>query len=293
MPVAFLVVAPLFVTAATPELAWESAPWGRYALAAMQAAPFPSASRAQGYRQGPINFPADPHYVDNRVPVLVPHSVPPVGAVDFVVYLHGHMTNMERRYYEGWPQKLAAEADLPAVFLFPQGPKMATDSDYGKLCEPGGLVRLLSEALEMLTREQVVGDATVGRVVLVGHSGAYYGMGRILSDPEQRKIVDEVDLLDASYGEYEGLVAAASEPGIVFRSVFSSTLAANNVEMMGRLEAAGCAFHVLREADLTDERLSSEREPLFIHSQAAHDQLPELYFARLLRTGFQLSRRER
>ncbi len=275
----------LSATSASPEAQWQTAPWGRWAMIPFQSAPFPSASRAQGYHNGPINFPANPYYIDNRVPVLVPNGVPPVGRIDFVVYLHGHSVNMDRRLSEGWPQARVADAGLPAVFLFPLGPKNVTDSDYGKLMEPGGLLRLLAEALRVLKGAGVVDDASVGRVVVLGHSGAYLGITRIMSDPAQRAIVGEVDLLDASYGDGAELTGVATAEHSLFRSVFTDHLAANNVQIMARLDHAGLPFHVLREADLTDAFLAAQKEPLFIHSQLGHDEIPDQYFARLLRTG--------
>lgn len=276
----------LAATSSTPEVEWQKASWGRSALIPFQSAPFPHVNREGGYRSLTLFYPAFPHYSDSRVPVHVPYNVSPLAPVDFVVYLHGHTTNMEKLWIvEQWPQKIVEQAGVAAVFLFPIGPKMVPDSDYGKLCEPGGLIRLLDEALAVLKREAVVEKASLGRVVLAAHGGGYQAIARIMSDPEQRARVSEVNLLDAAYGDFDGLVDAASAEHVLFRSVVTPSLASNNLEILGRLEALERPYAVVRETDLEDRRLTTHRHPLFIHSQLAHHELADHYLARLVRTG--------
>ena len=61
----------------------------------MAAAPFPAPGRRDGYRYGGTDYPANPHYVDSSVAVLVPTGLPSGGPVNLVFFFHGWNSSID------------------------------------------------------------------------------------------------------------------------------------------------------------------------------------------------------
>src|SRR5439155_25855144 len=69
---------------------WIDRPHGQLIYHAFAAAPYPHASRANGYQTKSAKYPKDPHYVDSTVAVFLPKSFHAAGPMNYVVHFHGH-----------------------------------------------------------------------------------------------------------------------------------------------------------------------------------------------------------
>ncbi len=121
--------------------------------------------------------------------VWVPHTYEPATAIT-VVYVHGYFTDVDGAWRDHRLPEQFALSGINAMFIAPDAP-----SDKYKPVAWPSLHALLAS---------VVADIGVpmpkGRVVAIGHSGAYRTLEQWL--PNQR--LDTIVLLDAAYGDTWG-----------------------------------------------------------------------------------------
>lgn len=80
----------------TQPVQWQKDERGWTAFVPMENAPFPHASRENGFTHGDRTFARDPHYTDSTVALFVPRTFKPDERTDLLIYFHGHMTNVRR-----------------------------------------------------------------------------------------------------------------------------------------------------------------------------------------------------
>jgi hypothetical protein len=202
------------IASAAPDLVTRFASAGKLILTPFAAAPFPHSSRTNGHRYREEFFPAAEHYSDPTVALFVPQGFQPAARVDFVIHFHGWRNSVSGTLtqYQLVEQFVASRRN--AVLVIPEGPKHAPDSSGGKLEEPGGFARFMAEALAVLQREvSLPTNATVGRVILSGHSGGYQVVSAIAAHGGLPEAVREVWLFDALYAQTERFLAWADRSG--------------------------------------------------------------------------------
>ena len=175
---------------------------GRLVLAHLANAPFPHASRAQGYNRSGKLYPAQEHYSDNTVALFIPKGFRPTERVDFVVHFHGWNNTVAGTltHYRLVDQLVASGKN--AVLVVPEGPVNAPDSSGGKLDEPGGFARFMGEVLGVvaqLPEFAARGQPAIGRIILSGHSGGGEVIAEIIDHGGLQRNADEVWLFDALY----------------------------------------------------------------------------------------------
>jgi hypothetical protein len=126
-----------------------------------------------------------------------------------LVHFHGHNTTAERAMTAHELREQLADSRQNAILIVPQLAVMAADSSCGKLETPGGLARLVAEAIVTTAHEgrSTLGDARFpihaprGTVCVSAHSGGYHAAACCLRDGG----VDlrETYLFDALYSEVE------------------------------------------------------------------------------------------
>lgn len=247
--------------------AWEVSDAGSTAIFHMRNAPYPHASRADGFKSGERFFPRDPHYVDDSVALFIPKGYRPGERVDLLVYFHGHYNHVRKAFEQYKLREQVAASGRNVILVFPEGPKDAGDSGGGKLEEAGGLKRLVDEVLDTLVAEGKIKSRRLGRVWLAGHSGAYRVLGFCVQHGGLEEHIAAVGLLDASYGQLDYFVDwAARRPDARLFSIFTDHLAANNVYLMTHLRKRGVAYTLLDEADAGEGDVEQHRV-LFLHTQ--------------------------
>lgn len=264
------------------EPAWASTEHGDLRIAPMQHAPFPHPSRQDGYTRRDTHYPASEHYQDASVAVLIPKGFKPSpsGTVDTIFYFHGHGNHVRQTLTEFELLQAVADSARPRVLIFPQGPRMAPDSSGGRLEEPGEAEALLDEVLTQVAIK-LGQEVSPGRVTLSGHSGAYRVITRILAHGAMAGRVDEVLLLDATYGGLDALADWAATPPDEddaprrLRSVFTAHLADENTWLMAELHARDSRYLLTRNDLLKDDpKLQSRAKHanlLFVQTDESHN----------------------
>lgn len=259
-------------TGAAP-IAWEQSDLGQTAIVPMQNAPYPHASRSEGFKRGDKTFPRDPHYVDNSVALFIPKGYRPEKRTDLLVYFHGHSNHIRKALTDYKLREQVAAGGKNVIFVFPEGPKDAPDSGGGKLEEKDGLKRFVAEVLDTLAADGKIKGREPGRVVLAGHSGAYQVISFCLEQGGLEGRVSEAWLLDSSYGRLDAFVdwAARNREGRFF-TIFTDHLGGENVYMMTHMRKRGLPYELFDEDDVTD-LLMKRTHVLFVHTtKLTHDQ---------------------
>ncbi|HEX3344759.1 MAG TPA: hypothetical protein VHS09_09315 [Polyangiaceae bacterium] len=163
-------------------------------------------------------------YRDDTVLVFVPshYRWRAEDGVAALVHFHGHNTTAERAMAAHQLREQLSDSRQNALLVVPQLATLSADSACGKLETPGGLSRLLTEAVAAAARAGRVtlgdtafpADAPLGTVCLSAHSGGYHAAACCLRGGGVD--VRETYLFDALYADVEvfrdWVVARHGEP---------------------------------------------------------------------------------
>jgi len=238
----------------------------------LEHAPFPTTS--SGYQDSTV-FAFIPHH----------HRVARDASVSVVVHFHGHNTTAERALAAHQLREQLFESKQNAILLVPQLAVMAPDSAAGKLENPGGLARMIADALRVLDCAQVraatgpaalAPGATVGRTCVSAHSGGYHAAAAVLRSGGVA--VHEVYLFDALYADvdvFKDWVVAGRGKPMGARHKLVSYYTAGHTEVNTRalfadLEKAGVACaHEQIEGTLSRAELT-RAEAVSIRTRLTH-----------------------
>jgi len=182
---------------------WTPVQGGLLTIQTSTHAPFPHPLRMQGHTYRDSLYAFETHYNDSSLAVFIPQGFQDHGPVDLVFYFHGWGNNIHNAMEKFNLIKQFSDSGVNAVFVFPEGPRNAPDSFGGRLEEPGVFNLLVEELLDFLKREKKISQATPGRIILAGHSGAYRVISFILNRGGLSTSISEVYLFDALYGQVE------------------------------------------------------------------------------------------
>ncbi len=166
-------------------------------------APFPHPKRADGHTYQNQKFPLKQHYQDSSVLVFVPKDYHFATKTDMVVHFHGWYNHIDSVLSTFKLIEQFAAAHPNALLIIPQGSKDAPDSFGGKLEEPDGFKKFITEVLDSVARINHIKTLLPRHIILSGHSGAYRVMSFILLQGGLPKNVKEVWLFDGLYGQLE------------------------------------------------------------------------------------------
>ncbi len=207
---------------------WNAFPGGEWARIFLHNAPYPHASRQEGWRYKDKYFPRDPHYCDSSAVIVIPEGFKPKnGAVDLIVHFHGwNNDNLGVLEKFRLPQQLAASR-RNVVLVLAQGPWRAQDSGGGKMEDEGGFNEMVEEILAVLRAERRIGaEDRLGRVIVSAHSGGYRPAVYAVSRGGLQKEISEVFLFDAFYALTEELIPwLKADKKHLLRSVYTEHLA--------------------------------------------------------------------
>jgi len=234
----------------------------------------------------PFPHAKSPEWTDNTVWVFVPKHfrVKDKRGLDMILHFHGHRDTAAKAMKRHRLREQLQTSRQNAILVVPQGPVNASSSKFGKLEEPRGLIRFLTELRRTLTHRNVAkelgasavpGWARVGRLVLSAHSGGYKAVARCLE--HGRFPVSEVWLFDALYGEldafHQWLVKKAPRKHKFWCFYKDPTPRKNSLDLMARLKQADITYiHETEEGSSSRRELVAARN-LFIASKLGHDSL--------------------
>jgi hypothetical protein len=227
-------------------------------------------------------------YADDTVIVFVPahYRYRAEEGVASLVHFHGHNTSAERAMAAHELREQLADSKQNAVLVVPQLALFAADSSCGRLEAPGGLSRMLAEALAAAAREGRVtlgdtcfpADAALGTVCLSAHSGGYHAAACSLRGGGLD--VRETYLFDALYAETETFrdwsIARKGAPlhqrhKLVSYFTEGGTTEAQNALLRAQLTKAGVLVaQEMKEGELSRRDLS-HAEAVFVRSGLWHN----------------------
>jgi hypothetical protein len=236
-------------------------------------------------------FPApDAGYRDDTVIVFVPSHYryaydDDEEGVAVLVHFHGYSTTAERAMTTHELREQLADSRQNAILIVPQLAVMAADPSCGKLEAPGGLARLVAEAIVTTAHEgrSTLGDARFpihtrrGTVCMSAHSGGYHAAACCLRSGGLD--LREAYLFDALYSEIETFRDwVTSRKGaslhrrhkLVSFFVDGTTTDANSSALRGQLDRAGIlTASELQEGELSRHELS-HAEAVFVRTSLYH-----------------------
>lgn len=162
-------------------------------------APFPHPRRENGHVYHEKNYSYQEHYADSSVLVYIPESYRKKNKTDLLIFLHGWGNSKDTCNQQFQLAKQLNESGKNMLLVIPEGPKFAPDSFDGKFCDEGGFKRFIDELLKLLEEDGIVKSSHIGRIILSGHSGAYYGMAHILRYGGYTEKISDVVLFDGLY----------------------------------------------------------------------------------------------
>jgi len=161
---------------------------------------FPDTGREKGHMYDKVLYSAAEHYHDSTVLIIVPKKLDAKKNVDLIFWFHGWKNNVGNAagFYELTKQFIASNRN--AILVLPETAKDSPDSYGGKLENSGVFKALTIDVLNSLKSQHLIPEGCKpGHILLVGHSGAYRVMARIIKNGEMP--VDETILFDALYAE--------------------------------------------------------------------------------------------
>jgi len=182
---------------------WTHLAGGELTILSSSNSPFPHPDRFAGHTYNDTKFSFEEHYKDSSVAIFIPDNFNPGKTVDLVFYFHGWGNNIQKSLEKFELLEQYSQSRVNAIFIFPEGPKDASDSFGGKLEEAGVFKALVSEVLAFLKEEKKIDTTVPGNIVLSGHSGAYRVIAYILNRGGLSENIREVYLFDALYGQVE------------------------------------------------------------------------------------------
>jgi hypothetical protein len=274
--------------AQTTRPTWQQSPEGQLILRPFDHAPYPHASRAEGFKGSKQFFPKSRHYDDSTVAVFIPRNYTPADSVNYLVHFHGHMNHVSKVITTYRLCEQLSASGVNAILIVPQGPKDAADSGFGKLeLDKGAFESLINEVADFLHQEGKLTTKNIGRIALSAHSGGYKVTAAILHHGGLTDHISDVFLLDASYGSLEWFAQwcdGKSDRRLV--SFFTEHLADENKTLMEMLDKAHVSYARLEESAVSTDAIKP-RTPLFIPTTLPHNDVPmkKDYLKRLVETS--------
>ncbi len=182
---------------------WTAVSGGRLSIQSSSNSPFPHPDRAQGHVYNDTFFSFEEHYNDSSVAIFIPDHFDQTETTNLVFYFHGWGNSIHKSIEKFDLLQQFADSRINAIFVFPEGPKNASDSFGGRLEEPEIFKALVSDVIVFLNDEKEIRTFDPGNIILAGHSGAYRVISSILNRGGLTDKVSEVFLFDALYGQVE------------------------------------------------------------------------------------------
>jgi hypothetical protein len=250
--------------------------YGKLLVTQMKSAPFPHPKRAKGYTYKGEVFSSQKCYSDSTVAVFVPKGFRATSRIDFVVHFHGWRGRVKNALTHYQLIEQFAASGRNAVLVVPQGPYNAPDSFGGKLEDPDGFKRFMDEVLGVMKKAAILppGGSSVGRIILSAHSGGGRVLGEVLAVGGLSDHVSEIWLFDAMYSHTDKYMAWFDQQHGRMLNMYTDSggTKGNTEKLMASLRKRGTRFAALQDDKFKSDDLKP-REPVFLHTDLAHDEV--------------------
>lgn len=252
---------------------WISDELGEFIITPMKNAPYPHASRKDGYKRDDTFYSAEEHYMDSSIGILIPSGYAKTDTVDVMIHFHGHGNNVAKQVMGKQLREMLNASGKNLIMIVPQGPKDARDSSCGKIEDQDGMKNLIMECLAFLKKESKTSTETPGKIIVSGHSGGFLPVAACLDAGGMDEHISDVFLMDASYARLESYSGWAGRSKGRLLSICTDHLLEENFEIMRNLQKEGITqFSILLDEDVTPEALTKHRAA-FIHTKLTHKTL--------------------
>lgn len=265
---------------------WKNISDGQFTILQSSNSPFPHPKRNNGHIHSDSLFSFEKHYDDSSVAVFIPNNFMKTHSVDLVFYFHGWGNNIQKSIDNLELLKQFSASKKNAIFIFPQGPKNASDSFGGKLEEKGVFKKLVDEVLSFLKNENKIISTVPGNIILSGHSGAYQVISFILNKGGLTNNISEVYLFDGFYGHIEKYAHWIEKFKGRFINIITPSGGTyhNSLYFLDDLEDWNIPFHRYDKNDISLEELSAE-QIIFLFTSLSHSNVINPYLELLLKTS--------
>lgn len=274
---AFIVISSTIASCQSAE--WIATSGGKLAIQTSSHSMFPHPERMNGHRYGDTLFSFEASYNDSSVAIFVPDHFNSGKSVDLVFYFHGWGNSIQESIDKFDLLNQFSASQKNAIFVFPEGPKDASDSFGGKLEEKDVFKGLVGDVLVFLKEQKIIKKAVPGKIILAGHSGAYRVMSFILNRGGLTQHISEVYLFDALYAglekysywleKYDGRLVNITTPNGGTR--------ANSQTLLDDLEDWNIPYQKYEKNELDLEELSTEKV-VTIFCTLQHSEVINPYF---------------
>ncbi len=251
------------------------AAYGDLILRRLSTAPFPHPGRANGHVYDGTMYGEAEHYRDSSVALFVPAGYGRSSTVDLVFYFHGWGNNIDTALARYAVIEQFSASRKNAVLVLPEAAYNAPDGFGGKLEDKDGMKRLIADVMRILKHERKVSPrASVGNIILAGHSGAYRVMSFMLLRGGLLKHMREVYLFDALYGQTEKFAHWIEHGKGRFINIYTDGGGTKNESenLMACLDAWKIRYFHADEAQAAPADLQRNRI-VFLHSDLKHNEV--------------------
>jgi hypothetical protein len=248
--------------------------YGELIVTQLASAPFPHPKRAEGHKYHDELYSAAEHYSDNTVAIFIPKGFRETGQIDFIVHFHGWKNNVEGVLHHYQLIEQLTESGRNAVLVVPQGPRNAPDSFGGKLEDPDGFKRFMTDVADTLRQKSGLKkkDFALGQIALSGHSGGYQVISAIVDCGGLSDHVREVWLFDALYAQTDKFLAWIDRHQGRFIDLYTEYggTKTETEQLMARLKQRGTAFFAGKEGEAKPADLQANKL-VFLYTDLPHD----------------------
>ncbi|MCF7823657.1 MAG: hypothetical protein K9N35_05745 [Candidatus Marinimicrobia bacterium] len=265
---------------------WLATSGGQLSIQTSSHSMFPHPERMNGHSYGDTLFSFEASYNDSSVAIFVPDHFKSGESVDLVFYFHGWGNKIQESFDKFDLLNQFSASKKNAIFVFPEGPKDASDSFGGKLEEKDVFKSLVGDVLAFLKNQKIIKRAIPGQIILAGHSGAYRVISFILNRGGLSENISEVYLFDALYGGMErfGYWLDKYDGRLVNITTPNGGTWINSQRFLNDLADWGTPFQTYTTNELTPDDLRAEKV-VTIFTDLKHSEVINPYFELFLKSS--------
>jgi hypothetical protein len=271
----FILILVMNFSAPGQELKKDYSGLGTVIITSFNNSPFPHPQRCLGIEAEGRFFTYEGHYDDSTVLIFIPENFKADKKLDVVFYFHGWWNSIYSSINQFEIIEQFAESKKNAILVLTETAKNATDNFGGKFADDYGFKRFIFELLDYLNLQEIAELDGIGKIVLMGHSGAYRIISNIIERGGLNENIKEVYLFDALYGQSEvffNWIKTNNENINRFISIYTQGGGTinENVWLLDSLKANEIYFTSDYEKNITNKILE-KKKLIFIYSDSDHN----------------------
>jgi len=247
----------------------------------------PQAPAQKAGKAGPITCIGTIDGYPRDVAIIIPPAYHPKARADLILHIHGfNLDNHPLSYmltHFAYAQGLM-QSGRDAVLVVPLSYGRCDDFNQSLADSPAHFRAFVDHAMAAIQGAGLASTADPASITLTGHSGAYYPLGAIIQNGVYTDRVNELYLLDATYGRAEDFAKYAEDTHHRFWSAYHTydpSMNEVNPEIMADLKQKGLVYYDAPTANVSEQGIRANRVG-FVVSDVDHDSTSVKYFEQFL-----------